>query len=86
MPVIKSAIKRVRTNEKGRSHNVAIKEEMRAAVKELEAKINEGNVDEAKKAYANAARKLDKAGRKNIIHENKAARLKSRFSKKISAL
>ncbi|HEX7065204.1 MAG TPA: 30S ribosomal protein S20 [Bacillales bacterium] len=86
MPVIKSAIKRVRTNEKGRAHNVAIKTEMRAAVKDLEAKIEENNVEEAKQAYANAARKLDKAARKNVIHENKAARFKSRFSKKIKEL
>lgn len=86
MPVIQSAIKRVRTNEKGHAHNVAIKTEMRAAIKSFNAKVNENNLEEAKKAYATAARKLDKAARKNVIHQNKAARFKSRFARKLNAL
>ncbi|HET7658382.1 MAG TPA: 30S ribosomal protein S20 [Bacillales bacterium] len=86
MPVIQSAIKRVRTNEKSRSHNIAIKSEMRAAIKDFEAKVGQNNLEEAKQAYAVAARKLDKAAQKNIIHVNKAARFKSRFARKLNAL
>lgn len=86
MPVIQSAIKRVRTNEKGHAHNVAIKSDLRVAIKNFEAKVSENNLEEAKKAHAIAVRKLDKAARKNVIHQNKAARVKSRFSKQLSAL
>ncbi|HET7628398.1 MAG TPA: 30S ribosomal protein S20 [Bacillales bacterium] len=86
MPVIQSAIKRVKTNEKGRQHNMAIKVEMREAIKTFEAKAKENNLEEAKKAYAVAARKLDKAARKNIIHTNKAARFKSKFARKLNAM
>ncbi|HET7580879.1 MAG TPA: 30S ribosomal protein S20 [Bacillales bacterium] len=86
MPVIQSAIKRVKTNEKRHAHNVAIKTEMRTAIKNFEAKVSAKNVDEAKTAFADVSRKLDKAARKNVIHQNKAARFKSRFAKKINAL
>lgn len=86
MPVIQSAIKRVKTNDKSRAHNIVIKSEMRAAIKDFEAKVGQNNLDEAKQAYAVAARKLDKAAKKNVIHVNKAARFKSKFARKLNAL
>jgi small subunit ribosomal protein S20 len=86
MPVIQSAIKRVRTSDKNHAHNIAIKSEMRAAIKKFEAKVNENNVEEAKQAYATVASKLDKAGRKRVIHPNKAARFKSKLAKKLNEL
>lgn len=86
MPVIKSAKKRVETNEKRRSHNLTIKSAMRTAVKNFENQVKANNVEDAKKAYTDAAEKLDKAARKGIIHKNKAARHKSQLAKQLNDL
>jgi small subunit ribosomal protein S20 len=86
MPVIKSAIKRVKTNEKKRSHNITVKSEMRTAIKNFEKKVEEKDVENAKEAFVEAEKNLDKAARKGIIHKNKAARRKSRLEKKLNEL
>lgn len=40
---------------------------------------------EAETAYAEAVKLLDRAGQKNIIHKNAAARQKSRLAKLVAA-
>lgn len=84
MPVIKSAIKRVRTNEKNHARNLAVKNEYRAALRHFEEKARTDDTEEAKQAYADASRKLDRAARKRVVHPNKAARLKSKMAKKLN--
>jgi len=48
--------------------------------------IAAGDVEQAQALMPRAARELDKAAKKKIIHKNKAARLKSRLMKQINAL
>ncbi|MCM3122478.1 30S ribosomal protein S20 [Mesobacillus sp. AQ2] len=84
MPNIKSAIKRVKTSEESRAHNITVKSTMRTAVKKAEAAIV-NNDTEAKASYAQAASKLDKAAAKGLIHKNAAARKKARLMKKLNA-
>ncbi|OZM57762.1 30S ribosomal protein S20 [Lottiidibacillus patelloidae] len=86
MPNIKSAIKRVKTNDAQRAHNSTIKSAMRSAVKAFEAKVANNDVEGAKVAYVEAVRKLDKAAGRNIIHKNTAARNKSRLAKQLNGL
>ena len=86
MPNIKSAIKRARQNEKRRQHNASQRSALRTAVKAVEAAIANNNLEEAKKAFQIATKKLDKAVTKGLIHKNAAARKKSRLAKKINAL
>lgn len=86
MPIIKSAEKRVRTSKISHDRNTAVKAEMRTAIKNLESKIRDNNLDEAKTAYTTAARKLEKAAKKGVIHKNKAARNKSQLAKKLNQL
>ena len=85
MPNIKSAIKRVKTNETRRAHNASIKSDMRTAVKKVEAFVASNEMDSAKTAFTAASSKLDSAARKGIIHKNAAARQKSRLAKKVNA-
>ena len=86
MPNIKSAIKRVKTNEARNAQNTNAKSAMRTAVKKVEAAVANNVLAAAKEVFADAANKLDKAAAKGLIHKNAAARKKSRVAKKANAL
>ncbi|CEG27933.1 30S ribosomal protein S20 [Bacillus sp. B-jedd] len=86
MPNIKSAIKRVKTNQANNAQNTAVKSSMRTAVKKAEAAVAVNDAAAAKEVFAEAVSKLDKASSKGLIHKNAAARKKSRLAKKINAL
>lgn len=86
MPNLKSAIKRVKTNEKRRVRNAAVKSVLRTAVKNFEATVEAGNAEEAKTAFAEATKRIDKAASKGVIHKNTAARQKSKLAKKLNGL
>ena len=83
---IKSQIKRNKTNEKARQRNKAVRSEVRSYVRVVRENIAVGNKDEAQQAYAVAARKLDKAVSKGVLHKNNAANRKSRLATQINAL
>jgi small subunit ribosomal protein S20 len=59
---------------------------MRSAVKAVESAIEAGDAEQAQALMPKAAKELDKAARKNVIHQNKAARLKSRLMHQINDL
>jgi small subunit ribosomal protein S20 len=83
---IKSQIKRNKTNEKARQRNKAVRSEVRSYVRVVRENIAAGNKEEAQQSYAVAARKLDKAVSKGVLHKNNAANRKSRLSTQINAL
>ena len=85
MPNIKSAIKRVKTNEQKRANNIATKSAMRTAVKNAEVAIA-NNSENAKDALIAASVKLNKAANKSLIHKNAAARKQSRLAKRLNSL
>jgi len=86
MPNIQSAIKRARQSEASREQNHAMKSSMRSSIKTFNMTIEEKNVEGAKSAFLSATQKIDKAARKGLIHPNKAAREKSRLSKKLNEI
>jgi small subunit ribosomal protein S20 len=86
MPNIKSAIKRVKTNESRRLRNASQKSALRTAIKTFENTASTGNVESAKTALVQATKKIDKAASKGLIHKNTANRKKSRLAKKLNAL
>jgi len=55
--------------------------QLRTALK----KVRTATGPEAQAAYADAVKLLDRAGQKNIIHKNAAARQKSRLAKFLAA-
>jgi len=86
MANIKQQKKRILTNEKSRVYNASFKSSIKTAVKAVEAKVAEGNVQAAETAFSFACKKLDKAVSKGILHKNNAARHKSRLSILINSI
>lgn len=74
MPVTKSAWKALRKDQRRTKVNQAIRIKMKAAVKKAQLKPTLINLKLASQL-------LDRAAKKKVIHQNKAARLKSRLSK-----
>ena len=56
---------------------------MRTQVKKVRAAATAGDIETAEKEFRLAAKKLDRAGAKGIIHANTAGRYKSRLSSMI---
>ncbi|MFJ7732662.1 30S ribosomal protein S20 [Lysinibacillus sp. NPDC097231] len=81
MPNIKSAIKRVKVNEKANLANSQAKSAMRTTVKKAENAVA-AKAENAQELLQAAYKSLDKAASKGLIHKNAAARKKSRLSKK----
>ena len=86
MPNIKSAIKRVSVIEKKTARNNMIKTGYSTAVKKFEKAVEEANVEEATKLFAEATKKIDQACTKGVIVKNTASRKKSRLAKKLNAI
>lgn len=81
----KSAIKRLKQNEKRRERNTAVKTNIKSAVKKVRAAAKSGEADTAKKNLDAATRLLDKAVTKGVLHRNNASRKISRLSKLVNA-
>ena len=80
MPQIKSAIKRVKTQDAARKRRAAQMTELRTAVKKFKTAQAAG-AENASELHVAAAHALDKAASKGLIHKNKASRDKSRLAK-----
>ena len=79
-----SAKKRVRQNAKRRIINRARKSVLKTAIKDFEMAASSGDKKAAAEQYKLIVRKLDKTASTKTIHKNKAARLKSRLSRRLS--
>ncbi|SPT52528.1 30S ribosomal protein S20 [Actinomyces bovis] len=86
MANIKSQIKRIKTNEKARLRNQSVKSELKTYVRRVREAIAAGDKELASEHLKKAARKLDKAASKGIIHKNQAANRKSKLAKQVEAL
>ena len=85
MPNTKSAEKRLRQSEARRLRNRAAKSAIKTQLRKVREAVASGNLEQAETEYRLAAEKLDKAGRRRIIHRNKASRTKSRLQRLIKA-
>ncbi|GIG35689.1 MULTISPECIES: 30S ribosomal protein S20 [Cellulomonas] len=86
MANIKSQMKRIRTNEKARLRNKAVKSELKTFVRRVREAVAGGDKDAAGVALVAASKKLDKAVSKGVIHANQAANKKSALAKSVNAL
>ncbi|WP_433856273.1 30S ribosomal protein S20 [Streptomyces kronopolitis] len=86
MANIKSQMKRIKTNEKARQRNKAVKSTLKTAIRRTREAVEAGDLQKAATAQAEAAKKLDKAVSKGVIHKNAAANKKSALAKKVSTL
>jgi small subunit ribosomal protein S20 len=83
---IKSQIKRNKQNEKAHERNKAVKTALKSAVRKFREAAEAGDKEVAVAAGRDAARKLDKAASKGVIHKNQAANRKSAIAKKSASL
>ena len=79
----KSSLKRIRQDKVKALHNKYYAKTMRNAVRKLRAMTNK---EEAVKLYPAVQKMLDKLAKTNIIHQNKAAILKSSLCSHIAKL
>ncbi|HEX3296805.1 MAG TPA: 30S ribosomal protein S20 [Nocardioides sp.] len=86
MANIKSQIKRNKQNEKRHQRNKAVKSELKTLVRKFREAADSGDTDAALEASRVAARKLDKAVSKGVIHKNQAANRKSAIMKRAASL
>jgi small subunit ribosomal protein S20 len=81
-----SALKRHRQSEKRRLRNRAAKTRLRHVVREVRDALSNRDTDAAAKTLAVAARALDKAVTKGVLHRNNAARRIARLARSVSQL
>lgn len=74
MPIIKSAIKRVKQATKRRERNVSVKKDIKSAVKAFFAKPSQATLSAAQS-------EIDTAVKKKLINKNTAARRKASLAK-----
>ncbi|NKI33084.1 30S ribosomal protein S20 [Croceivirga thetidis] len=79
----KSALKRIRRNEAVRLRNRYQHKTVRNAIKKLR---NEEDKKEAEAFLPSVVGMIDKLAKRNIIHKNKAANLKSKLASKVAAM
>ncbi|WP_458627452.1 30S ribosomal protein S20 [Winogradskyella sp. PC D3.3] len=79
----KSALKRIRSNEKRRVLNKYHHKTTRNAIKKLR---DTTDAKEAQTMLPSVISMLDKLAKKNIIHANKASNLKSKLTKHVAAI
>ena len=84
MPLIKSAKKRLRQDERKRIRNRAINNEARNQTRRINKLLSAGSIEEARKMHPEVVRLVDKTVSKGVWHKNKAARIKSRLAGKLA--
>ena len=83
MPLTSSAKKALKQDRTRRAINDLTRHKIKSAMKAARLAITAGDKDAKVKIDA-AYRELDIATKKNVVHKNKASRLKSRLAKKLS--
>ncbi len=86
MANIKSQLKRIKTNEAARLRNKGVKSALKTSVRKFREAADTGARDTAVAAMTHAARQLDKAASKGVIHANQAANRKSAMAKRVASL
>jgi len=82
MPNSKQSIKRMKTDEKRRMLNKTLATQMKTAVKKV---VSSDDAATAAAALPIAMKRIDKAAKANVIHDNTAARKKAQLAKIVKA-
>jgi small subunit ribosomal protein S20 len=80
-----SALKQERQSLKHRDRNRRNLSRLKTTIKSLRSAIAKGDAAAVKGALAETVSQIDKAAKKGIIHDNAAARYKSRLSRRVNA-
>lgn len=83
MPNIKSAMKRVKVNQKKNLRNRRIKSSMKTTLKKYDAAVA-SDPTQAQAMLDASFSALDRAAAKGVIHKNAASRKKARLAKRLA--
>ena len=86
MANIKSAKKRARQAIKRRAHNVALRSQVRSAVRKVMKAIESGNKDAAKAEFVSVVPQIDRMATKGILRKSRAAHYKSQLNARLRAM
>ncbi|MBI4576952.1 MAG: 30S ribosomal protein S20 [Planctomycetes bacterium] len=86
MPTTHAAKKSLRQSVKHKAANRVVKSAVRTWVRRVERAIEFGNAQQARDDARWAMKKLQKAGRKGVLHPNKVARDQSRLARALNAM
>lgn len=79
MANIKSQKKRIKTNEKARLRNQAVKSQLKTFTRTFREALAAGDRAAAEEALAKVLRAYDQAAAKGVVHSNNAANHKSKL-------
>ncbi len=85
MPIIKSAIKRMKQNRVRQDRRKPVKTYMKTMIRKMEDAAKSGKKDELTKLLPETYKAIDMAAKQNIIHKKNAARKKSHMAKLVAA-
>ena len=85
MPNTKSAARRARSSSRKAQRNTSIKSRVKTVEKKYLAVVGAGKLDEAKKAFSDAASAYDKAVKGGVIRKQTASRKRSRMQLRLNA-
>ena len=80
-----SALKQMRQSLKHRARNRKNVSQLKTQVKKLRTAIAAGDVQTAQKLLPETVGVIDASARKGVVHDNAAARYKSRLSRRFNA-
>ena len=86
MANIKSSKKAIRTTERNRQRNIAVKSRMKTYVKHAMEAIEAKDADRVKATLTDALSEIDRAASKGVIHPNSAARKKSTLQRRAATI
>lgn len=86
MPIIKSAIKRVKQDKKRTIRNSKTKSMMRTSMKKVLEDVKNSDLEAATKDLQVAYKHIDTAAKKNIVHKKNAAHKKSKIARAVNTL
>ncbi len=80
----KNTLKAHRQNLVRRARNRAFRTRLRGALKALRSTIDQGDIAGARSAFSGTVSLIDRMSAKGIIHDNTAARYKSRLARRLA--
>jgi len=80
----KHTLKSQRQDIVRRERNRGLRTRLRRTLRSLRSALDDGKTDEARSAFSGTVSLIDKMSAKGIIHDNAAARYKSRLAKRLA--
>jgi small subunit ribosomal protein S20 len=83
---IQSAKKRARQAVKRRAHNVALRSQVRTAIRKVVKAVEAGDKEAAKAGFAAVVPEIDRMAGKGILTKHRAAHYKSQLNARLRAM